>query len=114
MKRQSTVAKLSKTALNALIKFCRTWNCGVILRIEGIEYGFVADQLENLLQTWSQRVSNHRSVPCIRKGWDACQRASKPVSAGFVPFVRNRSNRPFDTTIGQHRGQATFLQSCFG
>lgn len=79
MKRQSTVAKLSTVLLRQLVQFCKDYNCGIILRVGGIEYGYDAAQLEF---TFSSVISGKLSasrffeivgpvVPCVRKGWDA-------------------------------------------
>ena len=50
MKRQSTVAKLSTVTLRNLITFCRSFRCGIILRIAGEEMGYTVDELEGMLQ----------------------------------------------------------------
>ncbi len=79
MKRQSTVAKLSSTLLRQLVQFCKAYNCGIILRVSGVEYGYDAAQLEF---TFGSILSGNRSankffdmigsvVPCIRKGWNS-------------------------------------------
>lgn len=98
MKRQSTVAKLSKTMLSRLIDFCKTWNCGVILRIEGFEYGYTVDQLENLLQAWAQRVSNCRSVPCVRKGWESTTPIDSCQHRVFSMFQAIQADNPLVTS----------------
>jgi hypothetical protein len=69
MARQSTVAKLSRSALIALIAFCDTHNCGVILRIGGVEHGYTATELRALHDEWDSSYTH-----CVRKGWDSPER----------------------------------------
>ena len=76
MKRQSTVAKLSKTMLKQLIEFCQTWNCGVILRFRGIEYGYTVEQLQAVTISKGEWYPENRCfapfvLPMVRKGWDS-------------------------------------------
>ena len=70
MARQSTVARLSRSALIALIAFCDTHNCGVILRQHGFEYGYTADELVELLAAVDAKATKVSRL-CIRRGWDS-------------------------------------------
>ena len=65
-KRQSTVSTVSKILLRQLINFCDTYNCGVILRFQGVEEGYTADDLTTLLSGFS----TCETIPCVRKGWN--------------------------------------------
>jgi hypothetical protein len=67
MSRSSTVLRVSATMLRNLIAFCDTHHCGVILRCRGVELGFTADDLADLLPAvlqWTVGVYT-------RKGWDS-------------------------------------------
>ena len=78
MKRQSTVAKLSKIMLAQLIDFCQTYNCGVILRFRGVEFGYTAQQLQAVTISKGEWFPDHRCyapfvLPMVRKGWNSSE-----------------------------------------
>ena len=100
MKRQSTVAKLSKTMLKQLIEFCQTWDCGVILRFRGIEYSYTVAELETMLLDLTSYASVDAGfkwtfgvVPTIRKGWQF-------ESVEQLDAINNSQNRRNGTTFG--------------